>query len=209
MSLPWVARWSGPAAALGGTLWTISAVLTALEPVGCVAAECDLPGRSMREGSALAGVLFIAAALLVGAGGAGLVDRARSAGKLGRGGRVGTGLAGISALALVVGGLVQELIYAGDFPLMPFFVIPGVLSLIVGLLLIAVTVLRAGVVPRWTGGLLVVGALAMVGFNDQDARVLLAVPLGIAWVAIGWVLWSGANRRNGAVSLGSPAPGRA
>lgn len=39
--------------------------------------------------------------------------------------------------------------------------------------------------------LLVVGSLAMLGFNDQNTQVLLAIPFGIAWMAVGYVLWSG------------------
>jgi hypothetical protein len=31
----------------------------------------------------------------------------------------------------------------------------------------------------------------MLGFNDQNARALMAIPNGIAWVAVGYVLWSG------------------
>jgi hypothetical protein len=31
----------------------------------------------------------------------------------------------------------------------------------------------------------------MLGFNDQNAQALLAIPNGIAWVAVGYVLWSG------------------
>jgi len=45
--------------------------------------------------------------------------------------------------------------------------------------------------PRWAGALLIIGTLAMLGFNDQNAQALLAVPLGIAWLAVGCTLWSG------------------
>ena len=48
-------RWGGPAAILGGALWIAGAVITALKPEGCIGDECYLPGRSMREGGALAG----------------------------------------------------------------------------------------------------------------------------------------------------------
>ena len=78
---------------------------------------------------------------------------------------------------------------------MPLFVLPGVLALVAGFLLLGVAVLRAGVVPRWAGGLLVVGALALLGFNDQNAQALLAIPFGLAWMAIGAALWSGQERR--------------
>ena len=44
--------------------------------------------------------------------------------------------------------------------------------------------------PRWTAMLLIVGSLAMLGFNDQNWQALMAVPKGLAWVAVGYVLWS-------------------
>jgi hypothetical protein len=43
--------------------------------------------------------------------------------------------------------------------------------------------------------LVIVGALAMLGANEQTARVLLMIPFGVAWVAVGYVLWSGAGHR--------------
>src|SRR6266702_2254878 len=72
-----------------------------------------------------------------------------------------------------------------DFPLMPFFVIPGWLALIMGFLLLGSALLRARMVPRWAGVLLLLSALVLLGFNDQDVRVLLAVPLGLSWVVVG------------------------
>ena len=33
--------------------------------------------------------------------------------------------------------------------------------------------------------------MGMFGFNDQNARVLVAVPFGLAWIAVGAVLCSG------------------
>ena len=68
---------------------------------------------------------------------------------------------------------------------MPYFVVPGVL--------LGIAVLLARVLPRWKAALLVVGYLGMFGFNDQNAQALLAIPNGIAWVAVGYVLWSGGD----------------
>ncbi|MCA1848221.1 MAG: hypothetical protein LC704_04390, partial [Actinobacteria bacterium] len=56
---------------------------------------------------------------------------------------------------------------------------------------LGLAVLQAKVLPRWAAVLLIVGTLAMLGFNDQNARALMAIPNGIAWVAVGYVLWSG------------------
>jgi hypothetical protein len=66
-----------------------------------------------------------------------------------------------------------------------------VLALVVGFVLLGIAVLRTGVLPRWAAVFLVVGSLAMLGFNDQNAQALLAIPNGIVWVAVGYVLWSG------------------
>ena len=54
----------------------------------------------------------------------------------------------------------QGFLYDGDYPLMPLFVIPGVLALVTGFVLLAIA-------------------------------VLLAIPNGVAWFAVGYVLWSG------------------
>ena len=57
-------------------------------------------------------------------------------------------------------------------------------------MLLSVAVLRARVLPRWAAILLMVGSLAMLGFNDQNWQALMAIPYGLAWMAVGYVLWS-------------------
>ncbi|MDP9380876.1 MAG: hypothetical protein M3Q29_12145 [Chloroflexota bacterium] len=181
-------HWGGVAAMMGGALWSAWAVLVSLKPEGCIAAECDLPGRSARSYDDLAPVLILAV-VLIGAGVVAVAMMARAAGRFGRLGRAGLILGVLGAFALAASLLVQTLFYEGDFPLMPTFVIPGGLALAVGFLLFGISLLR--VLPRWAGVLLVLGALAMLGVNDQNERVLLAIPFGIAWMAVGYVLWSG------------------
>ena len=185
-----LARVSGPAAVLGGLLWIVNVVVHALKPEGCVAAECDVPGRTMREGGPLFDTLFLGAILLMGLGAAALVVRLQRAGRFARLGRLGLvgGSAGVAWL--LAGGLVQALFFAGDSPYMPLFIIPGVLAMMVGVLLLGVAVLRAGVLPRWVGAFLILGTLAMLATNEQNNRVLLALPFGIAWMAAGYALWS-------------------
>jgi hypothetical protein len=181
-------RWAGLAAMLGGALFVVSAILIASMPRGCIGDECA--ARPMRETGA-AGALLVLALLLVVVGMAGLVIRARNAGRLGALGKTGAVVAAVGAALPVIGGLVQGLLYDGDYPLMPYFVIPGVLGLVVGFVLLGISVLLAKVLPRWAAALLVVGSLAMLGLNDQNAQALLAIPFGIAWIAVGYVLWSG------------------
>ena len=80
---------------------------------------------------------------------------------------------------------------------MPYFVIPGVLALILGSVLLGIAILRAGVLPLWAALLLTVGALGMLGFNEQTALALMAIPLGVAWAAVGYVLWLGVGAQTG------------
>jgi hypothetical protein len=181
-------RWSGLAAMLGGALFVVSAVFIASMPRGCIGDECA--SRPMRE-TGVAGALLMLALLLVVIGAAGLVIRARDAGRFGSLGKTGIVLGAVGAALPVIGSLIQGILFDGDYPLMPYFVIPGVLALVVGFVLLGLAVLQAKVLPRWTAVLLIVGTLAMLGFNDQNARALMAIPNGIAWVAVGYVLWSG------------------
>ena len=173
---------------LGGALFVVSAVVIASMPRGCIGDECT--SRPMRETGA-AGALLTLALLLVVIGAAGLVILARDAGRFGTLARTGIVVAAVGAALPVVGGLVQGILFDGDYPYMPYFVIPGVLALVIGFVLLGISVLRAGVLPRWAAVLLIVGTLAMLGFNDQNALALLAIPSGIGWVAVGYVLWSG------------------
>ena len=101
------------------------------------------------------------------------------------------------AAVLVIATLVQAIFFGGDFPFMPHFVVPGLLALVVGFLLAGIAILRSGVLPRWVAVLVIVGALAMLVVNEQTARVLLMIPFGVAWVAVGYVLWSGAGAPTG------------
>ncbi len=109
------------------------------------------------------------------------------------------GAAGVALLVIV--SLIQSVFFGGDFLLMPFFVSPGLIALVSGLALLGVAILWAGVLPRWAAALLIVGALAMLGSNEQTSRVLLTIPLGVAWVAVGYVLWFG---REGVAEQAAP-----
>jgi hypothetical protein len=181
--------WSGVAAILGGVLWVAWAIQTGFQPPGCIGDECAF--RPMRESGPLEAVLFLLAMLLLVVGVAGLVFHTRNAGRLGRLGWIGSVASGVGVAALIISSLTQAVFFGGDFPLMPFFVILGGLALIVGFLLLGITILRARVLPLWVAVLFVVGTLAMLGVNDQNMQVFLAIPFGIAWVAVGCVLWWG------------------
>ena len=177
---------------LGGALLVVSALLIASMPRGCIGDECA--SRPMRD-AGLAGALLMLALLLIMVGAAGLVIRARNAGRFGALGKVGAAVGAVGVALPVIGSFIQGILYDGDYPLMPYFVIPGVLALVIGFVLLGIAVLRARVLPRWAAALLVIGSLAMLGFNDQNAQALMAIPFGIAWAAVGYVLWSGEAAR--------------
>ena len=188
-------RWCGLAAMLGGVLWVIGTLIHASKPRGCIAEECAL--RPMRESGVLDGTLMLLSLLLFAAGAVGLVILARHLGRFGKLGNAGVVIGALGAALLVISGLIQALFFGGDFPLMPYFVIPGVLALILGFVLLGIAILVAGVLPKWAALLLIVGALAMLGFNEQTALALMAIPLGVAWAAVGYVLWSGVGAQTG------------
>lgn len=173
---------------LGGLFWVVGAVIHALKPVGCVAEECA--SRDMRETSAIEGILALAAFALFAVTGVALVALVRRAGRFGRVGRIGAALALVGVVVLVIAGVLQGVVYEGDFPLMPYFVIPGLAALVIGVVALAVTVLRSGVLSRWAAIVLLAGTLLMLGFNEQTTAAWLAIPFGLAWVAVGYALWA-------------------
>jgi hypothetical protein len=180
---------------LGGVLWTIGAVIHASKPRGCIAEECAF--RPMRESGALDGILMLLSLLLFAAGVVGLVIRARSAGRFGMAGKMGVAIVAAGAALLVIAPLIQAIFFGGDFPHKPYFVIPGLLALVIGFVLLGVAILRARVLPRWSAALLIIGALAMLASNEQTAQVLLTIPFGVAWAAVGYVLSSGVGGPTG------------
>ncbi len=91
---------------------------------------------------------------------------------------------------LVLAGLIQNLFFGGDFSLMPGFVISGVLAVIASFVMLGIAILHTGVLPRWVAVLFIGGALAMLGFNEQTWRTLMAIPFGVAWMAVGYMLRS-------------------
>ena len=42
----------------------------------------------------------------------------------------------------------------------------------------------------------------MLGFNQENARMLIGIPFALAWMAVGYILWSGGS---GAAHRPAPA----
>ena len=182
-------KWAGAAAMVGGALGVLAAFLHSLEPTGCIGLECET--RPMRSGTGFVGLAGSVASLLVLIGVGGLTMLARRSGGFTRLANAGLICAAAGFIWLFAGVLIQALAFGGDFPWMPYFVIPGMLAVIAGLLLMGIFILRSGVLPRWLGILFIVSTVALVAANEQTAAVLLAVPFALAMVAAGYFMWSG------------------
>lgn len=111
--------------------------------------------------------------------------------------RTGVGLLALGALALA-GGIITNAILTGDSALWWLHDTDtlGRFMPVAGSLLVAVAMLRDDAL-RWNGVGLIVGAVLSLGFNAQNDRILFALPLGVAWAALGYKL---ARREQRAVS---------
>lgn len=92
--------------------------------------------------------------------------------------------------------------------LQPAIGLQGILYLAGGLVL-GIALYRAGVLARWAAALLAAGGLvtvALAAMPDAFYRVL-ALPNGIAMVALGWSLWRAARVVRPEVTA-TPGPGR-
>ena len=180
--------WSGAGAALGGAVWTLHALLLAGRPTGCVREACSLPGASVRPSEDLAPVFLVAVVLLAGA----VTARGGGAQRPGRTlRRSGANLLWAGAALLLLGlGVNAEL--DGDSPLWWLHDTDslGRLVPVAGSFLVGLALLRERAGPLLLGAALAVGALVSLPFNAQDGRVLLNVPLGMAWALLGcwWLL---------------------
>ncbi|GAA1180745.1 hypothetical protein GCM10009584_23450 [Ornithinimicrobium humiphilum] len=173
---------TGAVCVVAGTAWAAACVVHNLQPQGCIGDGCAA-GAPMRGGSPAGLALLALAGICLSAGIAGLVSLARR--RLGPT-RVALGavLVSTTALLLLVAAAVMGLV-SPDWSGMPLLVGPGVVLLVGGVALVAVNLWRARVVPRP----LFVAVLATVALllraNEQTSLILLAVPFGLALVAVG------------------------
>lgn len=157
----------GAACALGGALWIAMLVGTSLQPQ-----------HSHRGPS---GALLFPAMVLIIGGVVGVhFHQRRQAGRIGK---AAAAFAAAGIIFTVLARLGVDLI--GVSPRV-FFV--GLLCFVGGIVLFAVSIIRAGVLPRGSGWLLLVGTMLIPLFNFGDNRVWLGAPFGLAWIWIGWGL---------------------
>jgi len=95
----------------------------------------------------------------------------------------------------MVGGLVFAVGQWLTLPLEPGSVVAegiiavGVLGLVAGTVLLAAGMVRARRTPPWLGVALTLGTVLFLGFGDGGGlQTLLALPLGLAWLAVGGYL---------------------
>jgi hypothetical protein len=181
-----ISRLTGIAAVAAGVLLALAAYLQSLEPEGCVGDGCST--SSMREAPTSVTILVSLGGLLVVASGLGLALLLRHRGRLGRAGTAGTVLLVVGVGLLALGSFIQAVFAGGDFSAMPAFVGSGVLALAVGTVLLAVTVVRARIVPVWVLVPMALGVVLLPFGNEQTSSVLLDIPFALSWALAGVLL---------------------
>jgi hypothetical protein len=183
-----LAQAAGACALIGGSAWVVAIVIHALQPIGCIGDEClvRLPREATTGTSWL--VLMVAAAMVAFL--LALLALLARSGDLGW-----TGIAGVAACGLGIAALALMELPQFREQLRP---LPGLVAITVGLALVGWTVLRSRVVPTWAGIGLLVGVLLLAGVSEQNSRVLLALPFGMAWLATGVVLMQRSRTMAGA-----------
>jgi hypothetical protein len=162
----------------GGAAWAAFALLAHSRPTGCVGDAC-FSGGAVRETGDLSGLLVGGAVLTVAALTL-LARRARPNFALRAGSWVA--LAGTALLMLAVALPLDVLSAETKWWALVY---PGALAVMTGIALSACGALRARVFAVPIGAFLLVSAIALFGFNDQDSRVLLLLPYALAACAAG------------------------
>ena len=156
----------------------------------------------MRESGPVEGVLLAAALLGMALGAAGVLKLVRGVEGSRRATTWAFRLVAGGGAAVVLLGVTQAAFFDGDLGPMPFLLIPAGIALLAGFLMLGVAVLRSRVLPTPVSVTFLVATLLMAGFNEQTHAVLLGLPMGVAWIALGWTLWSGAARPDAAPTAG-------
>jgi hypothetical protein len=175
---------TGVCSAIGGVAWVAACFVHNSLPQGCIDEQCE--HATMRGSSPADTVLFGIAGVMLAASGLGLLVEAHRRRPLGRLGALAGITAALGLLLLAAAGVVSSV--DNDWEGMPGLVLPGIVLLAVGLALVAVVVLRARVVPALVAALLLGTAVLLPAANEQTSRILLAVPFGVAWLALGVAL---------------------
>lgn len=171
----------------GGLLGSLAVLLHSLEPTGCVGSACS--AQPMRTASGVVTGIGSVAALLVLVGVIGLALMARQSGRSPRLMSVGLVFAAVGFLVLLAAVFIQAVVFGGNFSGMPYFVVTGMVVLIIGFVLIGIFILRSGVLPRSVGVFLVASSALLLAANEQTSAVLLAIPFQLAIATSGYFMW--------------------
>ena len=90
------------------------------------------------------------------------------------------------------------------------FAFTGIVGYFLGGLLFGIATLRAGILPRWAGGLLAFAAVSPFVFGllallPHPYDRILAVPMGLALLWLGYALWSERRAQVSEPVLGTPS----
>lgn len=179
-----LARMAGGSAVVAGLSWCAAAVIHNTQPQGCVGESCAV--TPMREATPLTDMLFLLAGVTLAASLGGLLVMARRRGASAR--TAWTALAACAlAMALFATAALMSVIHP-DWNGMPFVVVPAVAALVVGLVLVVVLVLKARLLPKIIGVVVLASVALLPVANEQTSRVMWAVPFGLAWAVVGVLL---------------------
>jgi hypothetical protein len=169
---------SGIAVLIGGIAWIAFAILANAKPVGCVGAECAT--RIMRETGDI-DILLLTGAVLIPGSLLAMALHACDANKSSKLWRIGAAGATIASIALVGASLAAPDSEAAWM----LVVFPSMIALVLGLAVAGIGIASDGALPRAAGVVIALSALALFAANDQDERVLLCIPVGLAAIATG------------------------
>lgn len=163
---------------IGGLAWIAFAILANAKPVGCVGAQC---ATALMRDTGDIDILLLTGAVLIAGSLLGLALQAREANRSSTLWRIGAASATIASIGL----LVARIAAPDSDAAWTLVVFPSMVALVLGLAVSGIGIARAGALPPVAGVLITISALALFGANDQDARVLLCIPLGLAAIATG------------------------
>ncbi len=179
MSTPRLVRWGAIGAVIAGLAWAVSDIFALLfpgqeeGPMGSTSYYLIESADAIAEAGMLVALLGLH------------VLQVRRLGRWGTAGFVvafiGTVLVLVSTLWAIIlldrfGTTVAGLLFG-----------LGLLGWIVGFVLFGITTFRAGVLPRWSGVLLVAYPLVLIAGVPVEGPLIL---VGLLWLALGYVLWT-------------------
>ncbi|MBT2512750.1 hypothetical protein [Arthrobacter sp. ISL-30] len=181
-----IVRYSSVCSILGGLLWSMTAVIHALR-TWCIDMSCSAAGPPP-EGWDFLDTITVFSIVLMASGIAGLVALSRNEELLSRTGAVGAALGTAGLGTLILAALLSSASFPG-LSWMPLAILPGALVALVGFALFGVAIAWSGLLPYRLEAQLMAASLLLLAADEQTVAILFAAPLGLAWAALGQMLW--------------------